>query len=557
MKPSVGSGYLWTYETQRWFWLPRSFVRHPGTFTGFERWQNNTDYGYVHIPGTAMDYNPFRGTVYGTLTTRLARRDFPEYYDSFGKAGDFIEFNDFLSRYGFYPGAHIGIPLAVFGGVEAQYGETMPSIPKTALDFLIATFPDNESVRFISDRIFGDRFRNYLTILQVARRGGDGTLIFSKMQENKELTDEEQQLWADARREVGWYSAGFEQFAMFRMRTDEQYKMYEESAKVIEEMTGYTPDQQDWLRKHGYRLWDMVGGMSPTEQATLQELEYYKWIGNVRPLLPGKQQTILNQIELAWDDVRRYGDQLQQEKLVLQRDFLAGRIGSRDYGEQLSAVYSKQREYVDRKIEENPLMDIDNRVEYYKKYNVPQPVLHPMRELMNLYFEIELEEKIDEETGEKIKDWDKFWAMREAIDAAIPDDYREEWDDYLKKNSTSLEQLRREHNQYIKPYNGIWERILEEYTPEEQKLIKEHQYLVKTGTGLERRAIIEATIRETTGRKLISNFRSDISNARQALRYANPFLDAVLYYWGRTTTFQTPQAEEAYKQLCKDTGKSI
>ena len=161
----------WTYESQRLFWLPRSFVRHPGTFTGFERWQNNTDYGYVHIPGTAMDYNPWRGTVYGTLTTRLARRDFPEYYDEFGVAGDFIEFNDFLSRYGFYPGAHIGIPLAVFGGVEAQFGEVMPAIPKTGLDFLIAAYPDNESVRFISDRIFGDRFRNYLTILQVARRG--------------------------------------------------------------------------------------------------------------------------------------------------------------------------------------------------------------------------------------------------------------------------------------------------------------------------------------------------------------------------------------------------
>jgi len=546
-----------TYETQRWFWLPRSFVRHPGTFTGFERWQNNTDYGYIHIPGTAMDYNPWRGTVYGTLTTRLARRDFPEYYDEFGVAGDFIEFSDFLSRYGFYPGAHIGIPLAVFGGVEAQFGEVMPAIPKTGLDFLIAAFPDNDSVRFISDRIFGDRFRNYLAILQVARRGGDGSLIFSKMQEKKELTEEEKQLWADARREVGWYSAGFEQFAMFRMRTDEQYKMYEESAKVIEEMIGYTPDQQDWLRKHGYRLWDMVGGMSPTQQATLQELEYYKWIGNVRPLLPGRQQTILNQIELAWDDVRRYSEQLLDEKLVLQRDFLAGRVGSQDYGDMLSATYSKQREYVDRKIEENPLMDIDNRVDYYKKYNVPQPVLHPMRELTNLYFKIQLEEKIDEETGEKIKDWDKFWAMRDAIDAAIPDDYREEWDDYLKKNSTSLEQLRREHNQYIKPYNSLWERVLEEYSPEEQKLIKEHQYLVKTGTGLERRAEIEATRRETTGRKLVSSFRSDISNARQALRYANPYLDAVLYYWGRTTTLQTPQAEEAYKQLAKDTGKSI
>ena len=547
----------WTYETQRWFWLPRSFVRHPGTFTSFERWQNNSDYGYVHIPGTPIDWNPFRGTVYGTLTTRMARRDFPEYYDSLGVAGNFVEFNDFLSRYGFYPGAHIGVPMAVFGGVEAQYGEVMPAIPKTGLDFLVATFPDSDSVKWVSDHIFGDRFRNYLTILQVNRRGGDGTLIFSKQQEGKELTEEEKQLWSDARREVGWYSAGFEQFAMFRMRTDEQTKMYEESSKVIEEMTGYTPDQQDWLRKHGYRLWDMVGGMSPTQQAVLQELGYYQWIGTVRPLLPGRQQEVLNQIELAWDDVRKYNESKMQEKLQLQRDFLAGRVGAGTYSDALSAIYGQQREYVDQKIEENPLMDLDNRTEYYKKYNVPQPVLHPMRELLNLYFEIKLEEMIDPETGQKVNNWDKFWAMRDAIDQAIPDEYKKEWEDYLSRNSTALEQLRREHNQYMKPYNAVWERVLEDYTPEEQKLIKEYQYLVETGTGLDRRAEIEMGVRESTGRHLVSNFRSDISNARQALRYANPWLDAILFYWGRVTTFQTPEAEIAYKQLAAETGKRL
>ena len=547
----------WTYESQRLFWLPRSFLRHPGTFTTFERWQNNSDYGYIRIPGTPIEWNPFRGTVYGTLTTRLTRRDFPEYYDQLGVLGNFVEFNDFLSRYGFYPGAHIGIPLAVFGGVEMQFGEVTPALPKTGLDVMMALFPDNEQVRWITDHVFGDRFRDYLTILQVNRRGGDGTLIFSKAQEGKELTEEEQQLWDDARREVGWYSAGFEQFGMFRMRTEEQTKMYEQAGLVIQEMTGYTPDQQEWLRKHGYRLWDMVGGMSPTQQATLQELDYYKWIGNVRPLLPGKQQAILNQIELAWNDVEKYSERSLQERLTLQSDFLTGRVGSQAYSDGISAIYSKQREYIDNKIAENPLMDLDNRADYYKKYNIPQPVLHPMRELLNLYFSIELEEKVDEETGEKVPDWDKFWSMREAIEQAIPDEYKQEWEDYLSRNSTALEQLRREHNKYIKPYNALWERILKEYTPTEQGLIKEYYYLVKTGTGLDRRVIIEGTVRVSTGRQLISNFRSDLSEARQALRYANPYLDAVLFYWGRVTTFQTPQAEEMYRQLARQTGKML
>ncbi|GAH08762.1 unnamed protein product, partial [marine sediment metagenome] len=203
-----------------------------------------------------------------------------------------------------------------------QFGEAMPAIVKTPLDALIAMYPENESVKWISERVFADRFRNYMTMLTVSRMGGDASLIFSKQKEGVALTEEEQQIWDDARRQMGFYATAFEQFALFRFRTDEQYQMYEEASKVIEEMTGYTRDQQDWLRKHGYRLWDMVGGMSPTEQAILQEMDYYRWVGNIRPLLPGRQQEILNKIELGWNAVEKYGETVQENKLQLQRDFL-------------------------------------------------------------------------------------------------------------------------------------------------------------------------------------------------------------------------------------------
>ena len=547
-----------TYESQRWFWLPRSFIRHPGTFTAFERWQDNTDYGYIHIPGTSVDINPFRGTVYGVMSTRLARRDYPEYYDSLGAAGDVIEFNDFLSRWGFYPGAHIGIPLTIFGGVEMQFGEAMPSVFKTPLDILIAMFPDNEAVRWISDRVFGDRFRKYLEIIQINRRGGDGSLIYSKRQEGIELTEEEQQLLTDARREVGWYSAGFEQFTLFRMRTGEQHQMYDEASKVIEEMTGYTPDQQRWLRQHGYRLWDMVGGMSPSEQAILQEMDYYKWVGQIRPLLPGKQQDILNKIELAWNQVEKYTDQIQITKIQLQREFLSGQRGPDDYRSMLLDTYDNQREFIDNKIEEYPLMALENRAEYYKKYGQPQPVLHPMRELMNLYFSIELLEITDPETGEKRRDWDNFWAQRQAIEEAIPDEFKQEWEDFLSKNSTRMEQVRRDvSSTYFRTYNKVWEKILSTYSEEEQALVNEYLYLERTGQQLDRQAEIKVTKSEKTGNLLISSFRSEVSDAKKALRYANPHLDAWLFYWGRTSTFVAPGGEDVYKQIAAETGRRI
>ena len=570
---------FWTYESQRWFWLPRSFVRHPGTFTAFERWQDNTDYGYIHVPGTSVDINPFRGTVYGTLATRLSKRDFPEYYDSLGAAGDILEFNDFLTRFGFYPGAHIGIPVSLFLGQEMQLGETLPSVFKTPLSSMMAMFPDSESVRWISDHVFADRFRDYMTILTTTKLGGDGSLIFAKMKENKPLTPEEEAIWADARREVGWYSAGFEQFGLFRFRTDEQTKMYEESGKVVEEITGYTLDQQKWLRQHGYRIWDMVGGMSPSEQAVLQELDYYNWVGNVRPLLPGAEQEVLNRVELGWDSVERYSDMSLDKKLSLQRDFLRGSRGPDDYNGALLDTYDSQRQYILAQMEEqltiplpsgltekeredfieaHSLMTLEGRKEYYKNTGKPQPVLHPMRELLNLYYSIELEEITEPETGEKVRDWDTFWALRQSLEDAIPDEYKQEWDDFLSRNSTRMEEVRRDvYATYFSPYNKIWDKILSTYPENEQALITEYLSLERRGINLARQQAIKDSVSAKTSRKLISSFRSETSDAKKALRYYNPNLDAWLFYWGRTTSFASPTGEDVYRRISAETGRRI
>lgn len=548
----------WTYESQRWFWLPRAFVRHPGLFTTFERWQNNSDYGYIHIPGTSVDINPFRGTIFGTLTTRLTRRDFPEYYDSLGAAGGLVEFNDYLSRFGFYPGAHISIPIAMMGGLEQQMGETMPSIWKTPLNALIAARPESESVKWLSDHIFSDRFRDYMTILQVNKRGYRGSHIWTKIKEGLDLTEEEQAIWDESRGEAALHGVFFEQFALFRLRTDEQYKAYEESAKVIEEMTGYTPEQQDWLRRHGYRLWDIVGGLSPTNQAILQELEAYKWLGTVTPLLPSRQQLELRRLDLDWDDVMQYSEANQVKKLELQQEFMSGRLGPRDYTDRLQDIYSEQRTYIDKKMEDNPNMTLEGRKEYYKKYGIPTPVQHPMKELLNLYFSIELEDKHDEDTGELVADWDSFFAQRNAIEDAIPEELKQEWEAYLSRNTTRIEEVRRNvSNTYFRKYYDVWEASMAAYPENEQQLINEFLYLERTGQQLERQVEIREMVSTKTGNQLISSFRSDVSDSRAALRYANPHLDAWLYFWGRTTAFKTPQAEAIYQQISKDIGRRI
>jgi len=548
----------WTYESQRWLRLPRIFLTKPGFFMSFERFQDNTDQGYVHIPGTSIDINPFRGTLFGTITTRLTRRDYPEYYDSLGAAGGLVQFNDFLSRYGFYPGFIYNVPVSMMGGLEQQMGETLPAVWKTPLDALIAAFPEDENVKWLSDHVFSDRFRDYMIILDVNKRGYDGTLIWTKISEGKTLTPEEQAAWDAGRRTAGLYGMLFEQTGLFRFRPEEMTRAREASAAVIERMTGYTPEQQKWLTAHGYRIWDLVGGLSPTDQAILQQMDTYKWIGATMPLLPSRQQDVQRQLELDWNDVMTYVENTKAQKLQLQSDFLSGKLGPREYNDRLQALYADQRAYIDQKMIEDPVMTLEGRAEYYEKYGVVVPVQHPFRELLNLYFSIELKDKYDEETGELVTDWETFFAQRQAIEDAIPPELKAEWDAYLSRNTTRIEQIRQDvYDAYFRKYYDIWQASLELYPEDEQRLINEYLYLQRTGQQLERQAEIKAMVSAKTGNSLISSFQSDVSNNRAALRYANPYLDAWLFYWGRVSAFKTPQALAAYQQICADTGRVV
>lgn len=553
---------IWTGNSQRWFWLPRAFLRHPGLATEGGRWLDNTDRGYIHIPHTSIDVNPFRGTVFGVLTTRLMRRDYPEYYDQLPHLGNFVEFNDYLSRWGFYPGVHISFPLAFMGGVEAQLGETLPAMGKTPFNALIAMFPDKSSgvgalVNSLSEKLFNDRFRDYATILEVNKIGYNGSHIWSKMQEGKELTIEEENAWNSARRTAALYGMGFEQFGLFRLRSDEQYAVYEESSAIVEEMTGFTPDQQQWLREHGQSVWDMVGGMSPTEQAILQELEYYRWVGSTTPLLPSEQQQELTALDVAWSEVDDYVVEQRAVKEQLELEFLSGVIGPDAYNGALADSYDDQRAFIDNKMEEYPLMRLENRAEYYEKYGIVQPVMHPMKELLNLYFDVELKDTYDPATGEKMRDWDSFWAERRVIEMAIPKHLRSEWEMYLSRHSTPMEMLRRQSwNEYFRTYYAVWDAVLDTYSEQEQTLLTEFFYLERTGQELDRQAYIKGLTSDKTGNLLISSFRTDISDNREALRAANPMLDAWLYYWGRSTSFKTSQARISYERLLLSTGRA-
>ena len=553
---------FWKYESQRWFWLARSFVRRPGTLTTWGRWEDNTEFGYVHVQGTSIDVNPARGTVYGPWSTRLMRRDYPEYYDELEGFGGLVGFFDFVSRYGFYVNIIGGALQAQFGGSSGQLGGILPSAASTPLNALIAAFPDNPLVTFISDKVFPEQFRNYLRAKSVDDQGGDGSLVYAKIQAGQELTAEEEAMWTESRRRVALHSAAFEQLGFARMKSDKAYELQQASTAWIEEQYGYTAEQQRTLRRRGEKIWDLIGGLDPWETAVLQEMEFFKYSGSINPVLPSHKQAILGEIELDWAEVMNYTEAQRDEILELQQDFLTGTargtLGPIEFLDRVKDLMSKRRDFIDEKVKANPLMLLENRRDFYEKYGDPMPVQSPYNELMDMYFSIELKDTVDPATGERILDWDKFFANREMITTAIPADDKGRWDTFLQRNTAPMMQVYKEVSAtYFRKYNGLWDKTLEAYSEEEQQLINEYLYLERTGKQLDRRATIKETVSERDGNKLISSFRSSVAEERRALRYANPHLDAWLFYWGKTTTFVSLTGEETYRHLAERTGRVI
>lgn len=546
-----------TYESQRWFYLPRTFLTKPGTFTAYNRWQDNTDSGYVGVPSTPFEVNPFRGTVFGTLSGRLMKQDMSDFSDAPYPLKGLLEYNDFLGRWGFYPGAHFGIPMTLISGGESKLGEAIPAVWSTPLNLLKAAFPDNKLVSELSDRIFPNRFEEYMTAVEATKLGGDGKLIYAKIRENKELTPEEKAIWTEAKRTASLYSALFEQTAFFRLREPEQKRIREIASQLITEWFGISEYQQDWNYRHGIDTWEQIGGLSLSQQQILKELDYYRWTGLSRPIMSSDKQEIYNQLEIAWNDVEKYIDNQKAQKSDLEKQFLSGSIGPSDYITGIKELQAKQSEYIDQKQIEFPAMTLTGRMEMYKKFDMSMPVQHPLVELKNLYFSIELKQKTDPITGEKYDDWDTFWAEREAVESAIPDEYRQEWNTYLEKNMTATEKIRRQSNtEYFSKYNDIYDAVKLMHNKEEQMLIDEYISLKSLGSNLSRQEEILA-MQSTTfpGKSLISGFSTEVSHSKESFRAANPFLDAWLFYWGKTTSFKSDQARNIYNTLLSATGR--
>ena len=543
---------FWGYEAHRWaWWMPREYLRHPGVMNAWGKYQDNTDQGYIHIPGTPLDINPLRGTIFMGGMRRLLQRDYPEYYDTFT---GFSEFFDYTSRWGFYPGFPVGLYQSTYGASVGRhhFGDLLPPVASTFLDAVTAIAPDRASI--FRDLIFHDNFHDYLIAIEVSRQaegelgGFNGSEILGKRLENIPLTPEEEAAWVGASRDIAEWQILFEQTGLFRFNPEERMALREAAMGLIEDFTGISRAAQEDMHKAGLRLEDVFNmALHPEAKFALNELEKLKEFSASITLIPSQEGLLRNRVRRFWQLVSEQSETAKEELLVLEDQFRKGLI-SFDTWQTGQVDKIKQNAIIIETLKASPEfshvpVSLEERKAEAERSGV-KIFIHPLDEVMSLYFSYELEIEPDPETNKLVPNFDKLYTHRRAVLSALSPDHQEQLMARIKRNNTPLEQVRSlVYQNYIRPYNIVSDTVLDTYDPLQRATIRR----ARDAQG-DLRADLRAQTTEA-GDLLVAEYESRVATARENLRQTDPQLDAWLLFFGRTTVPQTPQANALFNDL--------
>ena len=570
---------FWTYEIQRWPWLWRTFTKHPGLFTAGTRYLDYSDRGYMHIPGTSLEINPFRSTVFMGMFTGLFMRDYPEYEDYFPGLANWA---DRWSRMGFYPSVFYTLPLTMLGATgRPEWGPLFPQFVRTPLETIAFMFPESTVAKTILEQILPNRFRQFLAIRELGNMGIKGSRIYGKVRLGDKLEPEEQSIWDRAQSQASGYSAMFEQTAVLRFNPEERRTAYRLYGQMLEELTGVPVELQERSNRltsvTGKRFIDLVP-LDPLMQDQIQELEALKlWAGATIPLQPSSLQAQQIRINQFWDEYERIRDkqktgfydregeliQLGQEQLddalMKWRRGEPGGIGPDQWVRMRGELQAYTRAQFETLSNSEKFKDVpvtlEERVKYMQEQRSIQPTFHPAQELLWLYYELQPELVFDEDTGQMVYDFDTYFSMVDWLIDAVPEPHRDRFIQMIQKDWTPLVTLRWEDSRrLLRPYRNVRIVELSQYDEEEQAIIKRYS----SASATERQAM--RNVLTDSGQKLISKYEADLTRVRRNLRLIYPHSNAVLSFWNPAIALLTPEAGVIYEELMEDRlgkGKSV
>ncbi|KKN47221.1 hypothetical protein LCGC14_0665100 [marine sediment metagenome] len=564
---------FWVYEWHRLWYLPRQFMRTPGLITGLGRYNEATGGdNYIHVPFTSLEINPLRGTILMGGLRRLLIRDYPEFYDTFSKGQQVL---DMAGRFGFYPGAHVTIGNLLFGTGKGpafnQLGELVPVWMKApiqgfqAFAELIGNKTMMEASKRLANVFIPERFRSYMIAMKVSQIGEkdpdtgeviSGADLLNKTLAGSPLDPFEQELWDRATGQMSPTFILLDQTGLFRFRPEELTEARAEYDIIVSEYTGFTTEQLRDMRNWGIRWQDII---PPTPEvrdllSATESLERFSGFTNV--LFGAAEQQFRARRNEFWDDIDslRLGLTAKQEEMDCQFGFAGatqcdhpGSITARNWIKLHSGLGADYQSGFDALRERDRYKDIpvthEEVVEYYQRTGQPLPTEHPMVELLRMYYDIELQEVFDSETGTLGPDFDTFYIQREILLQAAGE-RRDELEDQIRQYESELEKLHRwSYVQYLRPYFNRRDLTIERFAPDAQLIIRRW---LASDSPLERDRL-EAI--ELDGRSLIGRYQADIKLAGQNLRFYSPDIDAWLAFWQVTDSFRTDEGQRRYEIL--------
>ena len=560
-----------TYHMYRWFFLPRTFLRKPGAMAAWGKYYEYSDRGYMHIPGTDLEFNPAVGSAFG-VTFSLTRHDFKSYYENLGFLGEVL---DYTQKRGFFPGIQVTLPVAIspiFSGRPPELGEVLPPLHRVGLNLLVVSKIPGvaDAARWLKDRVFHENFHEYYTSTIVSTKqseaggklvdGQSGADLWFKQIRGEKFSDEERALWDEAYEEAAWIAILRSEFPEFRLRPEDMIEAHEQVTSLIEAQTGMDADMQDNLWKHNLRPTDQMGGLPLDLRMALDQMWQWRiYFGRGAILMPPEYSDLYNLMDKYHNKVESF----QLDRMALQLDankgFLEptdelhfdGREWRREYANNWSA-YTNRVESLEKDPEFADAIDAmtpEGQARLMKELGFAVPSVDAMQEVIGLYFDTELHKKTDPYTGEEDWDYLRFWIERESIRMALPEEQRGDFDAYIRRYSTPMELLfKKVSNEYLRGYRAVTRIVLEEFTDEEKALIAEYH---ADDTTRERKLEIKEFVSHS-GRKLISYWDSRRSEARGALREVSPKLDFWLYVFGYISEPKTDESKAMIDAWEKD-----
>ncbi len=552
---------FWNYELFRWRWIPRTYLRTPGTMTGLARYMNYTDQGYLPVPGTDLQMNILRGSVWMGGLRSFYLRDFPEYYDVMPG----MEFIDYIGRAGFFPGIHVMLPIVLFGAAtgKPEIGQLAPAWVRTGLSGLRALSP--EHIGAVLEHIYPDRFRDYMTMLTLGEEGYDADLIWRKKQTGEKLTPEEDKLWLDAVNRVdGIKGILMQQTGLFRIRPAEFTEIRKEMRLAIEEATGVSVRVQEHIDRQypvtGKRFSDYYS-LDVYQQKLLYEWETYRrWQGIITPLYPSSWQLLdvktrdyYEDLEKVYNEARTVGiyedDKLVRPSMVeMNRQFVEGEIGPDQWMSFRSDMTGSLAEAV-RILGESPAYKdvpktFEERAAMLEERNIPTPTQTPDQELLYYYYELRPEYKWNWESQRMERDFDTYYAYIDILLESMDAHHRERLLQRIQADWTPMEKLYWQiSREFMRPYRNLRDIVMREYEPEQIQQIRRYE----VAPAAEREQLREVI--GPDGQKLIAGYQRRLREARQRLRILDPTMDAWLNFFGTTTALMSTEAKEIYAEL--------